>query len=150
MKLYKSLSENLLKIKKTILGEDVLFFDFNLQKVTATAVYIDNLTDKEVLGKLAISPLSSFKGELESNEIIKKINLPEADIVKDFDIAVQKIISGDTVIFIDSVDFAISTACKKPAVRMVGEPPTSSVLKGPREGFVENIQINIKDIMKSL
>ena len=150
MKLYKSLQRNLQEIKSTVLGEDVLFFEFEIQNFTATAVYIENLSDKELLGKLAITPLSSFDGEIEIKDIVKKLNLPEAEVIEDFNSAVQKIISGDAVIFIDSINFAISTACKKPAVRPVGEPPTSSVLKGPREGFVESIQINLSLIRQRI
>ena len=150
MKLYKSLSKNITKMKESILGEDVLYFDFTIKNYTATAVYIDNITDKEVLGKLVITPLTTFGEEYEIDSVIKKLNLPEAEVVDNFDTIAQKILSGDTVIFIDNFTYAISIACKKPAVRMVGEPPTSSVLKGPREGFVENIQINLSLIRQRL
>ena len=150
MKLFKSLDENLNKIKGTLISEDVLYFNFKVQNYLATAVYIDSLTDKDLLGKLAISPLNSIKLDATNKEIFKNINLPESEIIEDFDTAIQNIIMGNSVIFIDGLDFAISTASRKPAVRPVGEPPTSSVLKGPREGFVENIQINLSLIRQRI
>ncbi|MBO5888653.1 MAG: spore germination protein [Clostridia bacterium] len=143
MELSKSLKENITTIKNTLKGDDIIFFEFKIYNVDATAIYVESLSDKELLGKLAINPLSEINENFQTDDIVKKLNLPEADTLKDYQSIVDKIISGDAVIFIDKIDFAISTACRKPATRPVTEPPTSSVLKGPREGFVENLQINL-------
>ncbi len=143
MKLSKSLKENISQLKNTIKSDDIIFFEFKIYDIDATAVYVESLSDKELLGKLAINPLSEINKKVETDDIVKKLNLPEADTLKDFPSAIEKIISGDAVIFIDGINFAISAACKKPATRPVTEPPTSSVLKGPREGFVENLQTNL-------
>ncbi|MBO5926615.1 MAG: spore germination protein [Clostridia bacterium] len=150
MKLSKNLTENVEKIKNTVNGDDIIYFEFKIGSTNATAIYSECLSDKELLGKLAITPLSSIKNDLNVKDVVKTLNLPEAEKLTDFKAIIDKILLGDAVIFIDTESFAISTACKKPATRPVTEPPTSSILKGPREGFVENIQINLSLIRQRI
>ena len=39
------------KVVKAILGsDDIVFFDFELGKTSALCVYVDSITDKELLG----------------------------------------------------------------------------------------------------
>ncbi len=150
MKLSKSLKENITAVKNTVNGDDIIFFEFEVNDINATAVYVESLSDKELLGKLAINPLSEINYKVEFENIVKKLNLPEANTINDLDSAVEKIVLGDAVIFFDGTNVAISVACKKPATRPVTEPPTSSVLKGPREGFVENLQTNLSLIRQRI
>ncbi len=143
MKVTSSLKNNISTVKNALKSDDVLYFDFTVLNAQATAVYLESMCDKELLGKLAISPLSSLKSESSLEDIERQIHLPETEKLSRANDVLTKIISGDAVIFIDGVSFAISIATKKPATRAVAEPPTSSVLKGPREGFVENLQTNL-------
>ncbi len=150
MKLTKSLKDNIVIIKNTIKSDDIIYFDFHIGRFKATAVYSENLADKELLGKLAIMPLLNLNESVEIEDIVNKLCLPEAEKLTDIKNSIQKIVYGDAVIFIDGVDFSISAACKKPATRPVTEPPTSSVLKGPREGFVESLQTNMSLIRQRI
>ncbi len=150
MRLTKSLKDNIAIIKNTIKSDDIIYFDFNIGNFKATAVYSENLADKELLGKLAIMPLLNLENQVEIQNIVNKLCLPEAEKLTDIKSSIQKIVFGDAVIFIDGFDFSISAACKKPATRPVTEPPTSSVLKGPREGFVENLQTNMSLIRQRI
>ena len=47
-------------------------------------------------------------------------------------------------------DEALSIPIKNIEKRSVAEPPTSQVIKGPREGFVEDISVNLNLIRKRL
>ncbi len=150
MKVTKSLDKNISSIKETLRSDDVLFFDFLVLNENATAVYVESLCDKELLGKLAINPLTNLSEEIKLDSVNKKLNVPETEIIYKIGDCIEKIISGDAVIFLNGVDFAISVATKKPATRAVAEPPTASVLKGPREGFVENLQTNLSLIRQRI
>ncbi len=150
MKVTKSLNKNISSIKETLKSDDVLFFDFLVLNENATAVYVESLCDKELLGKLAINPLTNLSEDIKLDSINKKLNVPETETLNEIDKCIEKIISGDAVIFVNGIDFAISVATKKPATRAVAEPPTASVLKGPREGFVENLQTNLSLIRQRI
>ena len=46
------------KVVKAILGsDDIVFFDFELGKTSALCVYVDSITDKELLGLEVLAPL---------------------------------------------------------------------------------------------
>lgn len=143
MKISKLLKDNENKIKKIVLGEDIIFFNFKINTINATCVYNDSICNKEQLGKLVLTPLIQASEALDINDIVKKLSLPEAEKITTMQMASDKIINGDAVIFIENSTFAISVSCKKPTNRAITEPPTASVLKGPREGFVENLQLNM-------
>ena len=148
MKLCNLLDENITLLKQVVDSDDVVFFNFNLKTRRALAVYSDCLCDKAMLGKQVIEPLKDFDGDIKA--AVKEITLPETKTLNTIGDCAKKIILGDAVIFIDGFDTAFFVATKKPAARAVSEPPTASVLKGPREGFVENAQTNISLVRQRL
>lgn len=150
MKIKNSLKENVELIKNVVNGDDIIYFSFAVKGVESVLIYPESLSDKVVLGKLVINPLNEYDGDTSIKEIYKKIALPEASKLKDIEKCVQKIMLGDAVLFIDGEDEAIALASKKPTARPVTEPPTSTVLKGPREGFVENLQTNLSLVRQRL
>lgn len=56
----------------------------------------------------------------------------------------------DIAFFIEEDDNAYIFSLRKPSTRAIGEPPTSSVMKGPREGFVEEIKTNTSMIRRRI
>ena len=150
MKLNESLDKNIALLKNLVCGGDIIYFEFTINKTLATIVYADCLADKEMIGKQVISPLSSYDKEISAKGILKSLTFPEGQILQNIEKCSQQIVNGDAVILIDGLQKAISIACKKPAARTVAEPPTSSILKGPREGFVENILTNMNLIRQRL
>ena len=149
MKLTKNRLENIENIKKIISSDDVIYFDFNMSGKTATAIYIESLSDKTMLGKQVIEPLSQTE-IIDVETIVKKINLPETKTLQSVSDCAQIIIGGDSVIIFDGLDVALFVATKKTVARAVTEPPTASVLKGPREGFVENLTTNLSLVRQRL
>ncbi len=57
---------------------------------------------------------------------------------------------GDCVILIDGEETAIVAAAKKWEKRGISEPPTSAVIRGPREGFTEDMKGNTVQIRRRL
>ncbi len=143
MKLQENLQKNLSVIKNLICGEDIIYFNFTINNTPSCVIYVESLSDKISIGKQIISPLSSYKKEVNAKDILNNLTHPEGEILTSYEKCTQKIVGGDAVIFIDGINKAITVATKKPATRPVTEPPTSSILKGPREGFVESIQTNM-------
>ncbi|MDQ1005277.1 spore germination protein [Neobacillus niacini] len=72
------------------------------------------------------------------------ISSQNAVLVDSFELAVDNILQGAIVIFFDGWDKVLSYAQASDVnMRQVTEPVTESVVKGPREGTVENLQRNI-------
>ncbi len=149
MKLNNELEKNVEKISKLLQSDDIIYFQFNLNEKNATAIYAESLSDKTMLGKQAIEPIK-LGNVKDFDSVMKSITLPETDKLSTFSECIEKIIGGDAVILIDGFDKAVSVSTKKPAARAVTEPPTASILKGPREGFVENSQTNMSLIRQRL
>lgn len=66
----------------------------------------------------------------------------EAEICTDMDKVVQAVLDGDCVLLLDGEAKALIAGVKKWDTRGIVEPPTSAVLKGPREGFNEDLKTN--------
>ncbi|PEF61478.1 spore germination protein [Bacillus cereus] len=72
------------------------------------------------------------------------ISAQNAVLVDNFEKAVDNILHGHLVIFFDGWDTALSYAqAKQVSTRAVTEPATETVVKGPREGTVEQLQTNL-------
>ena len=144
MKLYAELQKNVATIKNIVGSDDIIYFEFILQNQTsAVAIYNETLADKELLGKLAISPMMEISNITSVKVLLDNLTLPQAEKLTTVEKCVNKIINGDAIIIIDGFADVISVACRNPSVRAIAEPPTSSVLKGPREGFVESFHTNV-------
>ncbi len=144
MKLTDELSDNL-KIIKTIIGgsDDVIFFDFRIGDLNATAVYVDSLTDKDMLGIEVISPLKKLDSPITVGKAAKNITLANVKPIGKTTLCVNDILNGNTVIFIDTKTKALSVDLKKFESRAITEAPTGFSIKGPRNGFVETIKVNL-------
>ncbi len=57
--------------------------------------------------------------------------------------AVEKVLMGNVVIIMSGEDKMLAVDILKYPARIPSEPPTSSVIQGPREGFTEDIRTNI-------
>ena len=108
-------------------------------------LFIKSLMDKEVFVNSIMSPLLEFEGknlnfEILENDVLKIFELEKIETDKD---VITKLTQNNLIIFIDGKKGAIATDMEKAPVRTPAEPPTSSVIMGPREGFVEDIKSNI-------
>lgn len=56
--------------------------------------------------------------------------------------AIDAIVTGDSVFFIDGLDEAFILPSKNWEARSVDEPSTEQVVRGPRDGFTETIRVN--------
>lgn len=55
---------------------------------------------------------------------------------------IDRLITGETLLFIDGFDEVLSLSAIKWEHRLPAEPDTEAVVRGPREGFVEDIRTN--------
>ena len=132
---------------------DVLRMDFTVGGKAAALFYIDGFVDKIGFESSILRPLKrlesiSFPCADVINQItalttpMKRVQTPQeaAKIVAEGDIAL--VIDGAEGIFIFS-ERAYQT-------RGIQEPPVTNVLRGPREGFVEDVKINMTMLRRKL
>lgn len=147
---------------KKILGDsnDIVMKDVYTwnDKVRITTICIDGMVDSNIVDNYILRPLTlgrpfeSVKDEKEAYEIAKEgflYHFSQED-VKDLDKAINRILQGDTVVVFNNIKKAISFDAKKIPERAVQEPETESVLKGAKDGFVENIRTNTALIRKKI
>ena len=128
--------------------------DFTLREIAAprfhgALVYLDGLLDVKELENAVVLPLIKNQTSVETLEDVQKIvyyggNLKEIALPE----AEKSVASGCAVLLFG--DKAVEIGAKKQAERAVSEPPTSAVVKGPREGFVESVKINVTLLRKRL
>lgn len=112
-----------------------------------TICYIADITDNLLMNESVIDPILVFDGK-EKNDILKQIKeeVLSNNEVQEFESveeAVEQMLSGHTLILIDGANKILGCDMEKIVVRAVSEPPTSVVIKGPREGFNESLKYNL-------
>lgn len=112
-----------------------------------TLIYVADITDNQLLNDSVILPIVSYKGkmqgsiiELLKNQVISNIELTDVENITD---AIDNVLKGKTLILVDDESKIIACDLEKIVVRAIAEPPTSLVIKGPREGFNESLKFNL-------
>lgn len=112
--------------------------------------FLKSITDQNMLAEGVYQPLQDFAGEFTINAIKDKI-LKIAD-VKEIESGevIGNILNGKLILFMNFSDKILAVDLLSFPTRTPSEPPTSPVIQGPREGFVEDIQTNITLIRRRL
>ncbi len=161
-----SLQKNLAGIKKQLPAEDILSYAFETADGNACAlVYADGMVNKQLLGDLVARPLSKLalsneepqtanKKTAEKDSIVSVIQktalfpeLKQTDKLSDIQ---KEILDGNSLLLVDGVDVGFIVGAKFLPVRAIMEPPTDVAVKGPREGFIEDIKTNMALVRKRL
>lgn len=114
------------------------------------AVYTDGITDKQLLGELAARPLSLSPAPATREEAEKLLLFPEIKSADDVAAAAKEILSGNPALLIEGICGAIILGTKKVTLRAISEPQTSITVKGPREGFIEDVKTNMSLVRRRL
>lgn len=156
--LSKNLQRNLTELKKRLPSEDILSYAFETQDgVSCAVVYADGVVNKEVLGDLVARPLSRLFAKndggryaLNEETLKKSLLFPELKKVENFEDAVKEILDGNSLLLVDELAAGFIVGAKLLPVRAVAEPPTDIAVKGPREGFIEDVKTNMSLVRKRL
>ena len=149
-----SLNENLQAIKKFLPAEDILSYAFQTSdNVPCAIVYADGIVNKELLGRLVAQPLSflELKTAKEKKTLVQTTTrFPELKNVETIHDAVKEILDGNSLLLVDKIPIGFIVGAKLLPVRAIMEPPTDVAVKGPREGFIEDIKTNMALVRKRL
>lgn len=150
---------NLSAIKNIFLDcGDIVIREFKIgvnQQVATFIVLIDKLSDKRALSENILKPLMAASSDINicnAFSFVKEsiVSIAEIKETKNLGNAVSAILSGSSVLFIDGSDTALISSIQAWEGRAVDEPDTEAVVRGPREGFVETLRINVSLIRRKM
>lgn len=156
-KLGQKLKENL-KLIEDIIGfsDDVVVREFQLGGKTgieAAIIFVDGLTDKQVINENILKPLliEKFPGdELKDparSDIIKfikdkTITINELKVVDQLEKVIDGVLDGDTALLVDGYIDTFLLNTRGWDKRSISEPQSETVVRGPRDSFTENFRTN--------
>jgi spore germination protein len=124
-------------------------------------VYLDGLADKTVINDQIMKNIQIESVESEKELSDKAVHLVDqlynqvlstGEVKKSIslDEVLYSILSGDTALYVDGTDQVLSIGSKGWENRGIEEPITEAVIRGPREGFIENLRTNTMLIRRSI
>lgn len=161
MKLSDQLQENLHRLQ-TIYSDcsDVVFHSFRIgDRTPAVLVYIDGLCnrgeiDRQVLAPLQNGPVPPQDGPGGRDSALTDIrkHIAVASIKPRDTVAhiVEEIAAGNPVLLMDRHNTALALGLSDWEQRSIEEPAAESVVRGPREGFVESLRTNTAMVRRKL
>ncbi len=120
-------------------------------------IFMRSMVDEQFLVNGILSPLVDFGSNLSELHTDQNFNLDNLinEVLKITDIekaqknqAVTKLSENKVLLFLQDEEQLLAIDIEKYPLRSPSEPPTSAVLKGPREGFIEDIKSNISLLRK--
>lgn len=135
--------------------EDVMCRSIKVGERVANILFILDITSYETISDFIIKPLQQIEsvpsGEKYSEYIVREvIQGREIKIAEDTEEVIDEILKGKVCVLIEKEQTMILVDAAKFLTRAITEPPTSTVLQGPREGFNESVKNNISLIRRRL
>lgn len=152
----KTLDEKLTYIQQIIgKSDDLVFRPFSFgqeTKIKASMVYIDGLVDDRALQKMigGAKNLDLSQGETLSTIQLSLEEIGHTEIALEYETLLEKLLKGSCICLMEGFSTCITVAIPQFSERQVAEPTTETVVRGPREGFVENMRVNTSLIRRRL
>jgi len=133
---------------------DVIYREINVfseEKHDTVLIWIDGLTDMNLINDDIVKRLIKIRYTKDKQYFIQSEDKVQNNIVSIADIKVHtkmsevidSLLSGNTIIFIDGLDECIIASTRGGQFRSITEPKSESIVRGPMQGFTENIKINV-------
>lgn len=147
-----NLDKNLQRIQSIFEeSSDLITREFKIganASIKAFIVMLNGLIDVNAVNADLIKPLMFLQHDINKDNALAVIKENELSVAmvkegRSFAEVTDAIVSGDTVLFIEESNIALIASLRGGEWRTVEEPKTESVVRGPREGFVESLSTNI-------
>lgn len=124
---------------------DVVFREISITgKAKGLIIFVDGIVKSEEISDHTLLPLFGLRpAEVKSDALEERtIMAPQMSVCDTYEDAADNVLSGNAVLFIQGDKHAVVINARGGSRRGVEEPQTESVIRGPREGFVENLRSN--------
>lgn len=154
----EQLQDNLDYLEKTFSNStDIIFRHWNYGpelKFAACSVYYESLVQEDTVNymKISLQDLATHEigpGMDVTPQDIRSffehdgVSSKKAVVINDLELVVEEISNGRLIILFDQWDKALSFKAESVETRQVNESVNESVVQGPRESTVENLQKNL-------
>ncbi len=151
-KVSTSLEMNISMIQDMFFNDDTIrirqFASQKNAKLKCALINIDGMVDHDIIDRHIIFPINEFREVPPGEDLFEMVfrtvvSVDETSSTEEPEKIAEGIVSGDTVLFVDGYAKALVINTKKWPLRSVQEPDIEKVLRGPREGFIESILMNL-------
>nr|WP_028403400.1 spore germination protein [Ectobacillus panaciterrae] len=140
-----SLEENVSYIEQALFpSDDVQKRPLSFCGEKGTLIYIESLTDKKVIEKNIIEPLSRNQGEELDQLFLSVDSKKETDLEQ----GIAALIAGKSLYLLDGQKDFFVFGTMVSFVRNLSEPDNEGVIRGPHNGFIEDLTHNMYSIRK--
>lgn len=165
LRIEADLETNLQQIKElTSSSPDFLIRRFSLglkADVPAAIVFLESMVKTDAVNELVMKsllsrPSAEVAAEAESAEGLYSriqthaIELGEVKECDDWNSMMGQLLMGDTIILLEGCEKALACGTHGGEARAVSEPTTQTVVRGPKEGFVESLSTNISLVRRRI
>jgi len=154
IKLSLDLTSNIETIKKTMgFASDVTVREFSISpgiKIKAAVILIKGLVERELINEQVIGALMSndrfndARDNIEFFQMLKEYGIPSTYVKEESDVnnILAELIDGNTILLMDKIDKVLIVGSAGWKDRAITEPNAENVIRGPKDGFTENIENN--------
>jgi len=137
---------------------DISQRQFSVGGIKINAYYINCLVDGKLVASGvfdAINKLAQKEQKMSSQKVFK---LLQSQVISASDLKVitsppeiqENIFNGGIVLVVNGQSDMLAINVAGFVKRAIAEPPTSSVVRGPREGFIEDLEVNLSMVRRRL
>ncbi len=148
MKFENNLQKNIQLFKNTLKSDDIIYYEFSAKQSQFCVIYVDSVTDKNEVGKLVIKPIQE-QNLTTLEDCQKKLQIPAVEKSLSLNGSITALLQGKTLL-LGEQDFCLTCDFYSFEMRAVAEPPTSTIVRGPREGFNESIKTNLSLVRRRI
>jgi spore germination protein KA len=167
LKLTRSLKENVNIIKNIFQNDETLitraFENIYMSNIKCCVMFFSNMIDKKDINEYIIKPLMNseiFSSDFQMSgvkypsviEMVARRVVISSNLEKNNDVntIAEKLLYGSSLVMIDGEAEALLVNTRGWKIREPIEPDTDKALKGPKEGFTEDLATNLSLIRRRL
>lgn len=124
-------------------------------KIRFCFLYIDGMVDNKIINQDMIRPVEEYAYDLMTHGILDKtaksvVTSGSVHKTSSMETILESMVYGSTILIADGESEALILETKGWKTRSIEEPESEKVLRGPREGFVESIMMNISMVRRRI
>ena len=140
-------------------SDDITIREFTITALglRAAIVFVEYMTDEESISQNILSQLMlpTISGKCtDTSQLMECIrsSLTASAVNGTTDMAeiIKRLLSGDTVLFVDTIATALVITTRKLKTRAISEPLNEPTIRGPQDAFTESLGVNITLLRRRL
>ncbi|MBJ6361463.1 spore germination protein [Paenibacillus sp. GCM10012307] len=146
------LATNLVEMRRMFDNcDDIIILEIPQKESPRFAViFASGLINTSELDRLVINKLNRMSLPVLPDQLRSRLAVSSTHYETDYETAVVSITSGNSLILIDGCDQALAVSLVSLETRGIEEPAAETVVRGPREGFVEQLTTNCSLLRRRL